>query len=196
MFFSLCGIPGVGKTTVKQYVLKLALDAGLNVQDAHRHRILYELAGVSSKLQYIQLPLATRRKANIALVDRLYALEVNDPNGIRLRDDHFVYPYSDGSYFMRPLHPMDYFYLAGILILTADPSTIITRRIGDGLALRHDHANDTLATATAHQFLEMSTACQQAAILGIPFRVIENTSGAVEDAAREVLHFIRKPQAI
>ena len=192
MFFSLGGIPGVGKTTVMQYTLQLAWEEGFGIQDAHKHRILYELAGVSSKFQYVQLPHATRAGAHLALIDRLRVAETADPNGIRIRDDHFAYPHSDGSCFIRPINSMDYQYLVGIFILTADPPIILARRIDDDLALRPEHTNDTLATVTAHQCLEISTACQQAAVLGIPFRMLENDGNSVEDVARKLLRFIQE----
>lgn len=189
MFVYIGGIPGVGKTTIKEKVLALSKEEGFHLFDMEERSVLCALAEVSSVEDYRRLPRSVRARARQEMLARFYSLDSVDPQTIRLRDDHFAFPASGGQYFRRPIHPSDKSQMIGIVILTAEPDAISRRRAND-LFFRPDHKEDSLQTIAEHQQVEIQTAQVQAAILRVPLRIFDNHDHMLEETVRKVFGFI------
>ena len=195
MFVYLGGIPGVGKTTVVSGTLDIARAAGFSLVGMEEKKVLCELAGVGSPEEYRVLPVAVRTRARREMVACFYAVDCNDPQVVRMRDDHFVYPQEDGSYLARPYELGDKNQMLAIVVLWAEPKAILGRRLRK-YAERPDRPLSDVPRVIEHQALEIATAIRQANFLDIPVRILHNQEGMSEKTSQLVVSFVREAVAL
>lgn len=191
MFVYVGGIPGVGKTTIIEEVLKIAHKNRFLLQGMEEKKVLCELTGVPSVKEYRLLPEEARSQARQQMISRFYELDRRDLKKIRIRDDHFTYLKEDGTFFIRPLDSKDKIQMLAFVVLIASPETILNRRLHD--ASNRPEPNFTeLRVIANHQEIELQTAFSQAEYLKIPIRVFENKEGRILQVSQSIFSFIRE----
>ncbi len=173
MFVYIGGVPGVGKTTLVVETEKLARKREVRMETIKGVPILCELAGVTTVAELRALPESVRRALRPEMNRRLYELDCRDPETIRLADGHFVYFDIEGKeYGIRQIQPWDKKQMLAIVVVIANPYTILHRRLKD-TGDRQDRKRN-IDFLIQEQKMEVDVAVSQAMELGIPFCFVGN----------------------
>jgi len=186
MFVYIGGVPGVGKTTVVAETEKLAWKYEIRMEKViGGGPILCELAGVANVAELRALPESVRQALRPEMNRRLYELDRANPEIIRLTEGHFIYFDIEGKeYGIRQIQPWDKEQMLAIVIIVANPYTILRRRLKDAY-IRYDRKL-IIDFLTREHKMEVNAAVSQAVELGIPFCFISN-EGHENPTASETL---------
>ncbi len=188
MFVYVGGVPGVGKTTVIEETIKIALNHGIKMEKIKGSPILCELAGVSTVAELRALPESVRRALRPEMNRRLYEFDRADPEVIRLADGHFIYFDIEGKeYGIRQIQPWDKEQMLAIAVIVANPRTILHRRLKDAHE-RYDRKLD-INFLIQEQKMEIDVAISQAKELGIPFCFLSNEGNENPIASETLFSF-------
>lgn len=189
MFIYIGGIPGVGKSTLVQAIKIRAIQEKINTEVMNGVPILCSLANVKTAEELRKLPEEKRKALRPRMYDFVYLLMKQKPEAIWLFDGHFCYlDWCGKRYGVRPIQSWDKELMLGIIVLTAQPETIIRRRIKDG---RQDRKLD-LDFIRKELKKEAGIAQYQAQKLKKPIKFIINEDGDTDLNARETLYLIKK----
>ena len=189
MFIYIGGIPSVGKSTLVQTIKIRAIQEKINTEVMNGLPILCSLANVKTAEELRRLPEEKRKVLRPRMYDIVYLLMKQKPETIWLFDGHFCYfDWYGKRYGVRPIQSWDKELMLGIIVLTAQPETILRRRIKDG---RQDRKLD-LDFIRKELKKETRIAQSQAKKLRKPIRFIVNEDGNAELNAKEILHLIKK----
>lgn len=177
MFIRIGGVPGVGKTTVINEIVETSSRLGLPVEKVKGADYLLNILGITSYEDLRKLPEEVRCAARSEMFRRMYEDDRADPQTIRLRDAHFtlVDP-KNGETVIFPLMPEDKEQILSMVVLTANPETILSRRIAD--KDRQDRMI-CLGSIIREQNTEIKVAQSQSQELGIKLVAIDNTLGSL-----------------
>lgn len=189
LFMYVGGIPGVGKTTIIQEVLRVAQMTDLPVEGMKERKVLYELTNVTSSEQYRILPEVVRAGARREMVARFYIIDREDPKTIRIRDDHFVCLRGDGNLSVRQYEPSDKDQILAMAVVIAEPEVILARRLRE-MNARLDRGFPDCSILARHQNLEVEMAFSQARNLEVPIQIFNNEEGEIKQLAQTILSFI------
>lgn len=192
MFVYVGGILGVGKTTIVATILKNCGKTGLVLQGMDEGAVLRQLAGVLSAQAYHDLPEEIRANARQKMVARFYALDRQDPDKIRVRDDHFAYLRQDKTIFIRPQEADDNERMLAFIVVIVDPKEILDRRMNDR---NRPERTAVLEEIANHQNMEIQTAALQSVCLNVPLLVVENKDGEYRSTVQTILAFIKASMA-
>lgn len=170
MFIRIGGVPGVGKTTVIDEIVKKSSRLGFPVVKVKGAEYLMNILGVSTYEQLRRISEKERAQARPEMYRKMYEEDRNDPGTIRLRDAHFSL-WQDGSGFVDfPILEEDKRQMLSIVCLTAPETTIHERRKNDN---RSDRALDK-DIIQKELTRELEVAREQTNYLGINLVQVEN----------------------
>ena len=185
------GIPGTGKTTIIRRSIELAKRINFPLQGLEEKKLLCQITSVSSAEEYARLPAGTRAQARKQMVDHFYEIDEKDPATIRIRDDHFTAPNKNGVYWVRPLAARDKLHMIAFVVIMAEPNNVFRRRL-DREFLYLEPKFLEFNKIIQHQEMEVKIASRQAEHLNIPFKIIENKDGEIEETSEILLSFIKE----
>lgn len=186
MFIRIGGVPGVGKTTVINEIVKKSSRLGLPVVKVKGAEYLMDILGLSTYDELRQVPEQDRALARPEMYRRMYEDDRNDPNTIRLRDAHFSLWQNGSGFVYFPVLEEDRKQMLSMVCLTAPDTTIFERRRNDG---RSDRSLDN-DTIQKELMKESEVAKEQATSLGINLVQVENVgnvSGVCIQVVRETM---------
>jgi len=188
VFIYIGGVPGVGKTTVVTETEKLARKQEIRIEAIKGAPILCELAGVATVAELRALPESVRRALRPEMNRRLYELDRMDPETIRLADGHFVYFDIEGKeYGIRQIQQWDKEQMLAIVVVIANPHTILHRRLKDAGDRQDRKCN--IGFLIQEQKMEIDVAVSQTAELGIPLCFINNEGDESPTASETLFSF-------
>lgn len=177
MFIRIGGVPGVGKTTVIDALFEASKSHGLPIARVKGGDYLLKLAGVKTYDELRKMPEEYRASLRPEMYRLMYEEDRKSPEIFRLRDAHFtLLDQESGKTVTFPVFPEDKDQMFSMIVLTADPKVIISRR-----SLDHDRPDRYLDPKTIEQELEIEidAAMAQAKEIDIPLSVIDNSEEGV-----------------
>lgn len=190
MIVYICGIPGVGKSTIANMVETRSPLRGRRIEKIRFSEILCTIAEVESLREYRSLPEDTRRTYQPEMFRRVYEMDRADPSTIRLFDRHVSSwnPHA-GDLKVRKIMEDDMARIKGFILLTANPEIIFLRRVKDYNERfdRHLFPSDILMEA---QRIEIEIAKTQSRFLDIPLLELRNDDGEAPDNCHKVTAFL------
>lgn len=181
------GIPGTGKSTVCNLVQKLAEKAGIKINLLNYGTITLEIfkkRGETTERDKMRksdlsIQLDVQKEVAHAISDLLAEAE-----GVTLIDTHMAIKTISGYMPGMPNHVMELLAPKLFVLVEARPSEITSRRMKDSTRIRDDATEE--AVNEELQFSRaMGSAC--AVLTGAPVKIILNSEGKAEEAAREIL---------
>src|SRR5258706_14582024 len=121
MLIYVAGVPGTGKTTIIESLIKKLNSLGHKSVSVSDLPILCKLAGNISPDEFKKLPDSIRKKYRPEMNRIIYEEDLNDFSTIRILDGHFAY-YEAGSkeYSIRPVNREDYQQMKAIFVIVSD----------------------------------------------------------------------------
>jgi adenylate kinase len=170
MFIRIGGVPGVGKTTVINEIVKKSSRLSAPVVKVKGAEYLMDILGISTYEQLRGISEQERAQARPEMYKRMYEEDRNDPSTIRLRDAHFTLWQNGSSFVEFPVLEEDKRQMLSMVCLTAPVATIYERRKVDG---RSDRAleGDIIQKELTR---ELEVAGRQADLVGINLVQVEN----------------------
>ena len=173
MFIRIGGVPGVGKSTLINNLVEVANKNNLPVERVKGGDYLLKLAGVSSYDELRKLPEDYRASLRPEMYRLTYEEDRRKPEIIKLRDAHFsLIDPETSKIVIFPILPEDAEQMVSMVLLTADPEVIMTRRTQQGD--RIDRYFD-LKTIKKEQAVEIEIASSQAKDLGKELVMVDNS---------------------
>lgn len=173
MLIYIAGIPGVGKTTIIQSLIRKLNSSGHKSTSVRGLPILCKLAGNISPDEFRKLPDSVREKFRPEMFRTIYEEDLNDFSTVRILDGHFAY-YEAGAkeYSVRSINKEDFEQMKIIFVITSEPGKVLERRNQDNkeradrtLNLEHIKEQDNI---------EKEEAIKQAQELKIPLVFVSN----------------------
>lgn len=189
MFVYVGGISGVGKSKIVTEAEKLARKHGIKMELINGASILCELAGATTVDELQTLPEGARIELHSEMNRKLYEMDRQDPETIRVADGYFMYfdlP-KVAEYGIRELQPWNKTQILGIVVVIAKPHIILQRRLQD-IKERPDR-KCVIDSLILEQCMEIEDVSSQATELGIPFYLIRNDMAENLSAAETLLAF-------
>lgn len=191
MFVHLGGVPGSGKTTLTNTVEQLAERESFPLQRLTGGEILCELAGVDSMAELRALPESVRATLRPEMYRWLYAEDRADPRTVRLGDGHFVlFEVKGQRYGVRQIQPGDAEQTLAMVVITADPETVLSRR-RDDVGSRQDR-QFSLDAIRREQKLELEVAKSQAEQLQVALEIVPNPDGSIDRTSLDLYERIKQ----
>lgn len=185
MFIRIGGIPGVGKSSIINTVSELSHDLKLPVERVKGGDYLLRLAGVATYDELRKLPEEYRASLRPDMYRLMYEDDRKDPSIIRLRDAHFSLLEEGQTKIVEfPNQVEDKYQLHNLVLVVADPETILARRKQD--IGRSDRSLD-IAKIEYEQLIEEEVAKRQASELQMELIIINN-SGILNEVCWQLVH--------
>lgn len=189
MFLYIGGVPGVGKSTVISSLLTKAIQEKIEIEKMTSAPILCELAGLKTTGELRRLSEEKREKLRSKMYDIIHDILRQKPDTLWIFDGHFCYfDWSGKKFGVRPIQSWDRELMIGIIVLTARPETILSRRMADKRPDRKLSFNFIKKEIEK----EIEIAKFQAASLKKPIIFIANENGEAEENAEKILRLIKK----
>ncbi len=181
------GIPGTGKSTVCNLVQKFAEEAGVKVSLLNYGTITLEIL----KKRGDATERDAMRKSDLSVqreVQKEVAQVISDRIGhakeLTLIDTHMAIKTSGGYMPGMPRHVMELLAPKLFVLVEAKPSEISSRRMKDSTRRRDDATDEAVKEELLFSRF-MGSAC--AVLTGAPVKIVMNSEGKAEEAAREIL---------
>lgn len=189
MFVYVGGIPGVGKSRIVTDAEKLARKHGIKMELINEASLLCKLADVATVEELQTLSKGTRIDLHSEMNRKLYEMDRQDLETIRIADGYFMYfDISEiTEYGVRELQPWDETQILGITIIIAKPYIILQRRLQD-IRERPDRKCD-LNFLIREQNMEIKDISLQASKLNLSPYLIRNDMTGSLSAAEALLAF-------
>lgn len=181
------GIPGSGKTTVCNELLKLAEENGLKVKVVNFGTVMVELSEEIGKgmhrddLRKSSLEFQKRLQAEAA---RRIANMIKEVDGHIIVDTHMSIKTPTGYLAGLPKHVLEELNPDCFVLVEAEAEEILRRRIKDETRRRDIEALEQVKEELQFSRL-MAAAC--AVLTGSSVKIVKNPRGGQTEAAREVL---------
>ena len=186
------GIPGTGKTTVCNELVKLAKQIGRKVEVINYGTIMVELSRKSGKslhrdeLRKSGLSLQRDLQAEAAKIISKKATEA-EAEGDFIVDTHMLIKTVDGYLAGLPSHVLQLLNPEMFILVEAEPSEILSRRLKDVTRKRDKALEGEIAEEIFFSRL-MAAAC--AVLTGASVKTVKNPAGKQVLAAEEVLKLL------
>lgn len=184
MFIKIGGVPGVGKTTIITEVTEASRSLGLPIQRIKGGDILMEILGVRTYDELRAIPEAIREAARPEMFRRMYDLDRQNPEIIRLRDAHFSLWQEETGFSYFPLQDGDCNQTLALVCVVATPELIMVRRQNENHSRCDRQCRETVIRSELE--MEIATAKSQADSLSRKLVVVENTTN-VEEACLQLV---------
>ena len=184
------GIPGTGKTTVCNEILKLAEQAGGKVAVINYGTVMVELSQKRGKSFHrddlrkknLSFQIDLQKKAAEAISQRAMNAE-----GVIIVDTHMSIKTVDGYWAGLPFPVLQLLKPTTFVLVEAEPQEVLSRRFRDATR-RRDKA---LESEIMEEFLFsrfMAAACS--VLTGASVKIVKNPSGKQVKAAKEILKLL------
>jgi adenylate kinase len=181
------GIPGTGKTTVCNFVEKLARDLGVKTSVINYGTVMLEIL----RKQRITMERDSMRKDNVATQRRLQrevaetvAEKIRHLSGLKIIDTHMAIKTPGGYLPGLPSRNLELLKPELLVLVEAQPKEISLRRTKDANRKRDTALEDTVKEELLFSRL-MAGAC--AVYTSVPVKIVINSEGRQEEAARDIL---------
>jgi len=181
------GIPGTGKTTVCNFVEKLARDLGVKTSVINYGTVMLEIL----RKQRITMERDSMRKDNVATQRRLQrevaetvAEKIKHLSGLKIIDTHMAIKTSEGYLPGLPSRNLELLKPELLVLVEAQPKEISSRRTKDANRKRDIAIEDTVKEELLFSRL-MAGAC--AVYTSAPVKIVINSEGKQEEAAKDIL---------
>jgi adenylate kinase len=184
------GIPGTGKTTVCDEVVKLAERTGKKVEVINYGSVMVELSRKSGK----SLHRDELRKSGLTFQRNLQAEaaktiseKTNKAHGDLIVDTHMSIKTVDGYWAGLPFHVLQILNPEMFILVEAEPHEVLSRRLKDKTRKRDKAMESEISEEILFSRL-MAAAC--AVLTGASVKIVGNPSGKQAEAAEEILKLL------
>jgi len=182
----LTGIPGVGKTTVMEELLKIGREQGKNVSIVNFGTTMMEVAkregNVKNRDELRKSAIEFQKKIQ---TEAAKAIAGQAKNGsIVLVDTHMIIRTEEGYYPGIPQDVITVLRPSSYVLVETDPKEILARRSKDKTRSR-----DMILAQEIESELQLSRSAAMACAVatGTPVKIVQNPPGKQAQAARELL---------
>jgi len=184
------GIPGTGKTTVCNKLLKLAEQSKRKVAVVNYGSVMMELSQKREKplhrdeLRRSELSLQRDLQAEAA---KKISQKISTFEGDTIVDTHMSIKTKDGYWAGLPLHVLQLLNPDAFVLIEAEPHEVLFRRLKDATRRR----DKVLESEIAEELLFsrfMAAACST--LTGASVKIVKNPNGKQLEAAKEVLKLL------
>jgi len=184
------GIPGTGKTTVCNELLKLAQGAGRKITVTNFGTVMVEL----SKKRDKSLHRDELRKSKLSFqrdlqlkAAKVISQKAVDPEGDVIVDTHMSIKTLQGYWAGLPLPVLKLLNPDTFILVEADPHEVLSRRFRDITRRRDKVLEDEVAEEFLFSRL-MAVACS--VLTGASVKIVKNPSGEQVEAAKKILKLL------
>jgi len=184
------GIPGTGKTTVCNEVVKLAERVGKKVEVINYGSVMVELSRESGKslhrdeLRRSGLTFQRNLQAEAA---KIISEKTTEVQGDLIVDTHMSIKTGDGYWAGLPFHVLQLLNPEMFILVEAESLEVLSRRLKDKTRKRDKAMEGEIAEEILFSRL-MAAAC--AVLTGASVRIVKNPAGKQAEAAEEVLKLL------
>jgi len=184
------GIPGTGKTTVCNELLKLATQAGRKVEVVNFGTVMVELSekrGKSTHRDELRRSKLSFQRELQAKAARVISQRAEDAEGDIVVDTHMSIRTLEGHWAGLPLPVLKLLNPEVFILVEAEPQEVLSRRVGDITRRRDKVLEDEVAEELLFS-RSMAAACS--VLTGASVKIVKNPSGKQGEAAKEVLRLL------
>jgi len=184
------GIPGTGKTTVCNEVVKLAERIRKKVEVINYGSVMVELSHKSGKslhrdeLRRSGLTFQRNLQAEAA---KIISKKMTEVQGDLIVDTHMSIKTVDGYWAGLPFHVLQLLNPEMLILVEAEPLEVLSRRLKDKTRKRDKAMEGEIAEEILFSRL-MAAAC--AVLTGASVKIVKNPAGKQTEAAEEVLKLL------
>lgn len=184
------GIPGTGKSTVCNELLKLAEQSGKKLSLINFGTVMVELSKKRGKNfhrdQLRKSELLFQRDLQVETAESI-AQKIAETDGDVIIDTHMSIKTKNGYMAGLPSHILQILKPNFFVLVEAEPNEVLSRRIKDTTRER----DKALKEEIAEEFLFSRLIAASCAVLtGAPVKIVENPSGKQVEAAKEILKLL------
>lgn len=181
------GIPGTGKTTVCNYVEKIAKDVGVEVNVINygtvMMRLLQKYGKSMSRDDMRKDNMDTQRRLQREVANEIVN-EIKRLRGLTIIDTHMSIKTPAGYLPGLPSHNLSILKPEMLVLVEADADEISRRRLKDATRKR----DMAMEEAVKEELLFSRLMAGASAVLtGVPVKILVNAEGKQEEAAKEIL---------
>ena len=192
MLIYVCGIAGVGKTTICKKTAEISGGSERLIKTIPTTSIIRELVWTKTEKEYSCLPEEQRRLIKPEFVKRVYLLDRQNSDTVYLFDRHLSsWDAKSGSFKIWQTPPEYQKQVFAIVFVMAPVESICARRLQDYEIRPDRHLYDPRFLKSIQRF-EERTAYHRAGILRIPIITIENNEGEELTASKNLFYFIKR----
>lgn len=180
------GIPGVGKSTVVTKVVEVLKEKNKTVSVKSFGTVMLEQAsknGIHDRDELRKAPVEIQQKLQTLAAKSLG--QMNDD--VVIIDTHAFISTKEGFYPGLPKNVLEQIHPTNFIAISARPEEIYNRRMEDKTRNRDIISIDTIKKELAVQD-SMLSSCS--VLTGAPMKVVLNSEGKIEEAAKSVIHAI------
>ncbi len=190
------GVPGVGKTTVLNHLIKLAEKEGIRIEIVNMGDYMFKAAKEKGlvthrdELRRLELRKQLELQGHAAKLIVKDAINRLDEKSVLIVDTHAVIRTTTGYWPGLPKHVIEELKPDSIVIVEAPVEDIVARQLRDKTRYRSDLAKKEVVEEllTFTRVAAMSSATFTASSV----KIVLNLEGKPEEAAREILDTIKK----
>ena len=190
------GVPGVGKTTVLNHLVKLAEKEGIRIEIVNMGDYMFKAAKEKGlvthrdELRRLELRKQLELQGHAAKLIVKDAISKLDEKSVLIVDTHAVIRTTTGYWPGLPKHVIEELKPDSIVIVEAPVEDIVARQLRDKSRYRSDLAKKEVVEEllTFTRVAAMSSATFTASSV----KIVLNLEGKPEEAAKEILETIKK----
>ena len=184
------GIPGTGKTTVCNEVLKLAERAGKKVKVVNYGSIMVGLLQEEGKSMHRddlrKSSLSFQRNLQIKAAQKIADI-IKETDGSIIVDTHMSIKTADGYWPGLPNHVLQLIKPDVFVLVEAEPEEILSRRLRDKTRRRDKVLEEEIREELLFSRL-MASACSVST--GASVKIVKNSEGKQVEAAKEIIKLL------
>jgi len=178
------GIPGVGKTTVVSRVVELLKEKSIKVSVSIFGTVMFDEAkkrGVQSRDDLRKLSVKEQKELQSMAARTIASM----PDDVIIVDTHAFISTKEGFYPGLPHNVLEILNPDSFIMITARPEEIYNRRMTDTTRTR-----DIVSIDAIKKELDVTSAMLSTCsiLCGSPIKMVLNTEGKVDEAARGILN--------
>ncbi|MDH5771459.1 MAG: adenylate kinase [Candidatus Bathyarchaeota archaeon] len=185
------GIPGVGKTTVLKELVKKAGKKGVKLNVINYASIMLKVANEKGKNigrdDLRRMPIDLQRALQMEAAEKIEKMISEAPETII--DTHMTIRTNNGYWSGIPLNVLKKLHPNLFVLLEAEPSEIVDRRLKDK-ARKRDKA--LIENVKEEMGFSRFLAASCATLTGAPVKILKNLAGKQVDVANQLLDAIQK----
>lgn len=184
------GIPGTGKTTVCNELVKLAKQIGRKVEVINYGTIMFELSRKSGKSLHrdeLRKSGLTLQRGLQAKAAKIISKKTEEVEGDLIVDTHMSIKTANGYLAGLPSHVLQLLNPDMFILVEAEPHEVLSRRLKDITRKRDKALEGEIAEEILFSRL-MAAAC--AVLTGASVKTVKNPAGKQVEAAEEVLKLL------
>lgn len=188
------GIPGTGKTTVCDIVEELGKDAGIRVNVINYGTVMMAVlkeTGRSIERDGMRKDRVDVQRSLQKRVAETVAEKAKHLSGLTIIDTHMSINTPEGYFPGLSNNNLSILKPDLLVLVEAKPSEISLRRLKNGSRKR-----DAALEESVKEELNFSRAmaCACAVLISVPVKVVVNSEGKPEEAAKQILGALRRPE--